>query len=137
MCARVYEQQLLAASGPPSNSRTSIPNTILTNAIITATNSILNNAITIITNSITLMTNTASRLPSKRLIAQMGSHLASDSLQSTAHGGGGGGGVVHAMLDTSEDESLEEPQSMSVDAAECVSYCQLAAEVRGCVCVCV
>jgi hypothetical protein len=41
------------------------------------------------------------------------------------------------MLDTSEDESSEEPQSMSVDAAECVSCCQLAAEVRVCMCVCV
>jgi hypothetical protein len=40
---------------------------------------------------------------------------------------------VHATLDTPEDESSEEPQSMSVDAAECVSYCQLAAEVRVCV----
>jgi hypothetical protein len=83
------------------------------------------------------MTNTASRLPSKRLIAKLGSYLASDSLQSRAHGGGGGAGVVHAMLDTSEDESSEEPQSMSVDAAECVSCCQLAAEVRVCMCVCV
>ena len=39
-----------------------------------------------------------------------------------------------ALLMTSDtcedDEGSEEPQSMSADAAECVSECQLAAEVR-------
>ena len=43
--------------------------------------------------------------------------------------------------DSSENEDSEEPNSMSVDAAEFVSECQLAAEVCArvgrCVCVCV